>query len=362
MAERRPEPATTVQEETVATAEAEPDVAPELPPAVMRWSQVVVRMEGESRFADIEVTRDGLTLDGEKKAIASAWITDTYRSTELVLNMADGSAMAIELGQDEARRALDLLGLSASEKAIRFELGASRAKTYGVAAFFAGLLTFSTVCMATSTSVVLAFVMTMGGSSLLALLASRSVTRPSIAVGADGISLQIDGNTRFFPYDQLLDVRIEKSGIEIEPREGDVVYLKLFVSREERTSLQERIASARAAHAPQKGAEAVVETFERGGRTVEAWRRAVVAALEGGTLSFRSRPVLLEEVMALVRDGDAPLEIRVGAALALASRGARGRDEVIAVATATADERLRAAFLQIADGTLDDARLDALLA
>ena len=373
MSEREPAPAPGVETETdTEVGVSGPEAAPDLPEPFVRLREVIVREGGSIHYAGLELTADRVTVQEQRRTreiqrseIEAAWIAGPSEREELILALAGGKQLAFRMPMDDLRRALELLGLSARERAFRMRLGAARARLYGSLGFLGGLVGFSALASALTTNVNLGLFGVLGASAFAGLLAFGAARRPVVAVGADGIELELGGHRRFLGFDQIGAVRLDKSGVQITVSEGEDVSIPVFLSTEERTALRERIDSAREAYAGAASAGAggdVQDRFERGGRTLSDWRDTVVRALDAGTLSFRSRPVRLEDVHALVSSSDAPREIRIGAALALASRGVAGKDELAAVAAATADERLRRAFEAIVRGTLTDAQLDALLA
>jgi hypothetical protein len=257
------------------------------------------------------------------------------------------------------RRALDLLGLAPTERAMRMTLGSPPGALERFAGVISGLVGAGGLLMVLEPGVIglsAAAVASIGVAALVARAGRRAV----VTVGADGIAVQQGKRTRFFRFADIVKLNLDRTGIEIVVGK-EVVRIAGSLTLAERAALEERLRFTRFAFTPAGPAVDVPEAFERRGRSIAEWRTAMARALDAAPSSYRSRPLQVEDARVLAQDRDARLEIRLGAALALASRGGAGRHEVALLAGATADDALREAFTAIARGTLDDEKLEALL-
>jgi hypothetical protein len=94
---------------------------------------------------------------------------------------------------------------------------------------------------------------------------------------------------------------------------------------------------------------------------VAAWREAL-GAMRAQADSYRSATLGRDDLLAVVESPAAPLERRLGAALALApTSDDEGRSRIRAAARACADPLMRVALEKLADGDDDDAALEEAL-
>ncbi len=93
--------------------------------------------------------------------------------------------------------------------------------------------------------------------------------------------------------------------------------------------------------------------LERRGRAINVWKESIESALRSPTV-YRLATPTRDQLEQVVEDAKAPAERRVGAALALASLPGSPVERVRVAAEATADDRIRKALLDAAEGTLDE--------
>ena len=98
------------------------------------------------------------------------------------------------------------------------------------------------------------------------------------------------------------------------------------------------------------------------GRTIDAWRSALVGLVERGG-DYREASLTLDDLARVLEDPSAPAEQRIGAALGLRSlRGSEGAEAALTririAAAATANPRVRIALTKAAEDELDDAAVD----
>jgi hypothetical protein len=244
---------------------------------------------------------------------------------------------------------------------MQMRLGTTTAWLYGSVGFLAGLGALGALVAASPLHGVVAAASVLAGGVLTAVGGAQLAKRPVVSIGADGIEIEEAGQRRFLPYERVAAVTSDRAGLDVTMTDGSVVKVRVYLALHERTAIAERISEARSAYAAAARAPELHAAFARDGRPIAEWRTAVARAIDGLQLPYRSRPIQLDDVRALVKDSDAPLEIRIGAALALASRGAPGLDEIAAIVASTADEIARKAFDVVARGRLDEIVLEELL-
>lgn len=194
----------------------------------------------------------------------------------------------------------------------------------------------------------------------------RLVSAPEVTVGADGVRVRRFGfQTRFYPLAELVAAEQLAWGgpILLRLSSGAVVTVGgVIVDARRRDALAEHVRALLAARDAARTVHA--ESVARGGRSVRAWRAHLRALLEGG---YRTASTALtrEALAELVARPGAPLDQRVGAALALRVSGdveASARIRVAADQCVDASTRaaLEAAATEEAE-ELQDERLERLL-
>jgi hypothetical protein len=102
--------------------------------------------------------------------------------------------------------------------------------------------------------------------------------------------------------------------------------------------------------------------LERRGRPAPAWRAALRCLMAEAGADYRTAKLTREQALAVLEDGGAPAELRIGAALALSSARDRATAERLRIAAegcASCDVRI--ALEQAADGEVDEGTLDRAL-
>ena len=120
-----------------------------------------------------------------------------------------------------------------------------------------------------------------------------------------------------------------------------------------------RIEAARQRYA-QAAPLALDDKLARGGRSITAWK----ADLAGAKPTFRDSGEPVESLAAVLTSAHAPVDERIGAALALrvVAEDPAARHCIRSAASATADPALRDALEAVAEDDVDDRRLEAALA
>jgi hypothetical protein len=184
-----------------------------------------------------------------------------------------------------------------------------------------------------------------------------------VVVGVDGIRVEGVLRPKFIPYGAILECRIVESA----------GYFALFVHAGERThllpligqsasevgALARRVDEGRARHRAAAGVRDL-SVLDRAGMTFPAWREAVRrASLASG--GFRAAALETRDFEEVLRDPAAPLERRVGAALALREAGGEALDKIRIAASTSAEPRVRIALEAAAEEEIDEPALEGAL-
>lgn len=190
-----------------------------------------------------------------------------------------------------------------------------------------------------------------------AFAAARALRRPEVVIADDG--LRAGGVT--IPYARIASERLVPDGLELVLTNGHRRVLRTRAKGEPPVAAggaggglaRELLARVGAARARALGLSPVArELVGRGGRDPATWGAALRGlAPEAG---YRGEGVDDAALEALVRDASTPLDARVGAAAALASR-AGGAARVRVLADAALDERVRVALDDVVDAGPEEA-------
>ncbi len=186
--------------------------------------------------------------------------------------------------------------------------------------------------------------------------------RPQMVIAADGIRVEGGIQRGFGPYEEVVRVsRAERGhlGVEIitssrgpvvlHPRSRSAADVDEVVSR-----IQAHLDAFRARDAGH------VPGLERRGRSVAVWRADLAQAAAGHT-TFREASLATDDLARALADPGAPIEQRVGAALALREVDAAYQEKIHAAIEATADPRVRVALVPTLEPEVDDDAVDAAL-
>jgi hypothetical protein len=105
-----------------------------------------------------------------------------------------------------------------------------------------------------------------------------------------------------------------------------------------------------------------VERLDRGGRSLAAWRAALVDLARAGS-SYRVAGLSPDDLAAVVGSPEAAVDRRIGAAIALRASGHPGAGERIRIAAERcASARVRAALQRVSEGAEEDEAVAEALA
>jgi hypothetical protein len=159
----------------------------------------------------------------------------------------------------------------------------------------------------------------------LTVLGKKGMLAPNVAVGADGIVVRGVGYERVVPYESVRSVDYGNRGVVVRLHDGTEITLSTLSiafptqsERLERDRILEHVQRDFTAFRAAPPLPAGADLLARGGRSPEAWRRACGGAVADSPQGYRTASLSAEEVVEILENPAAPIEIRAGAAIALA--------------------------------------------
>ncbi len=197
-----------------------------------------------------------------------------------------------------------------------------------------------------------------------AMAAFVALTFARLVVGADGLLVRRLGlPALFFPYDQLRDAAVDGDDIVLTPANGAPLRLGVAGQGKDGDSplraCMTRIAETRARFAAGVAPTDLATVLRRGERDARTWLKSLEALL-GDPTTYRTAPVLPEQLWRILEDPTQPEGARAGAAIALRRRlddGGRARLRVTSATSASG--ALRTAF-EAAETDDEEAAREAL--
>ncbi|AGP35430.1 hypothetical protein SCE1572_13390 [Sorangium cellulosum So0157-2] len=315
-----------------------------------------------------------------RSAVAGGWLEIAHGSDYLVLQMRSGVAVRAGLaGREAGERMLDELGLARDPRAMTLRLGSPQpTELGGVGQRAAETVILGCTGLVTAIlSIVGLFALFMGSPRAVVVLLFMPCTfhlyqrirlrfpsAPTIAhIGSEGVELVRRGRRRWISFTDLESVA-RTVGEVVEFRlPGERQVAVTTASAFEADALVGRVRAAQA-WSTRGSAAARLGELDRGERTHDGWRSALVALTAKGAASYRKVAIDAETLAQVVEDAAAPAERRVAAAFALAS--ASGEEALLRrvriAAEATASEPLRLALERAAEGELEQEAVEAALA
>ncbi len=336
---------------------------------VLRWS----------RPGSIAVAADHLVLSrgGHERRIRLADLAAGHllpREREVTLTLAGGDLVHAKVPTvRDGQRLLAATGLDASRRTMRLRLG-ERFFLDFVTLTMGPLLLFAALThRAGSFAAVLTLALSFG-----LFRAVRELLGPAeIIVGADGVIVRQRFSSRFIPFgsiaaiDRVPDALFTTGSgltsltgpLTLHLTDGTTVRARTrHLSATERETLATRIEDAQAAWSAGVAGAAALAPLERNGRSAADWRAAMRRLLDAPE-GYRTGTVTRDALVDVVESPAAPVERRLAAAMALAhGDDGEGRTRIRVAAEACADDRVRIALRQAADGELDDRAIEEALA
>jgi hypothetical protein len=303
---------------------------------------------------DGDVIRTKVNSQAEGEAIVEAVAVSKVHGTWLAsLHRREAAARWVEWPW-LTTLALTVLGFGLALPFVRFELAAAIAGIVG------------------------------GTARIIAAGAYRPGVVGSIVLGKDGIALKQGATDRFIAFGDLDHVDETEAGARLTLTTGDVVNVDILPvlqpENEEYGSLTARLSAWRRGQLLALLNEGMLPAgpeivragglLERRGRTVRAWRVALSELVREASGGYRTAMLPKEQALAVLEDGHAPGELRIGAALALTEGGRAGEHTAprgvdpdtalrlrIAVETCV-NQDVRTALRDAIYGELDEETLD----
>ncbi len=178
-----------------------------------------------------------------------------------------------------------------------------------------------------------------------------------LETGRDGVRIAAGLLRRFIPYRSIQKVSRARRHLVFEtaagsvrtPRIDDSRAIPVLVSR-----IEERRAAAALAGAPP------LDALDRRERPIGEWRAALDELARGGK-AFRGAALRDDDLQRVLDEPGAPLEQRIGAALALRSRGGNAQGRIRVAAGSSVERRVRVALEAAAADDVDERAIERAL-
>jgi hypothetical protein len=158
----------------------------------------------------------------------------------------------------------------------------------------------------------------------------------TLTIGSDGVAVESPGRRRFVRRADLADIVVGAEVLRLELKAGEAI--RVPATLEAGLAVANRIRDTFQAP-PASGAS--LDRLDRGDRPIAAWI-AELRGRAGNTRGYREAALARDDLLDLLKDGSAPTERRVAAAVALsAERDATTRTALRVVANTCVDDRLR---------------------
>lgn len=323
------------------------------------------RHQGTVRVNDerVELTAtSGVRVDLPRDRIRSAYFVPGAGHLPPTVRMqGEGDRLLAELrvgSASEADRLLDTLGLGPSRRSVRFDARSPRGSAAAKAAWAGVGLGVALTVAATPLHLPLLIL----AGFLVMLATSVLLVRCKVHVGADGILLSTRLAPRFIAWSEVVSVQADGLGVALNLA-NEVVRIPMSNRRRSNDdevaaqhALVGRAAAALAAYRAGREPDAAARVA-RGGRPHADWVRALFDR-EG---TFRTAPILDEQLWSVVESPHADVTARAGAATVLARAAGDGdRARLRVAADACTAPRLRVLLERAASGAGDD-EIDAAL-
>jgi hypothetical protein len=341
---------------------------------------------GDPPFRDVaqlplRVTVRGTTLVTEEghllvdaADVASGWIEPATPRSVAVLALRNGSHVALLVDEEEtARSLLAAMGVDARATTMRLARGTAadrRGASCLLAALFVPALLFSlgylivlvlAIFVAVSdgdwSNVTAALSVGAGALPFVLLLVALAdrLGETTLRIGRDGV--WVDGGLfrrRFVAHVELEDATTHDTTLTLRTTRGSIRVR--CGSPELAAAAEARITAARAGVG--EGRHAAVESaLARRGEPLERWRGRLRGVLDAAP-GYRAAAIDADQLAAVLDDPDAAPELRVGAAVALASAPTPVTVERVRIAAdAQAEPRLAALLARAGEGEVDEAAL-----
>jgi hypothetical protein len=292
------------------------------------------------------------------------------RRNEVDLALRGGGQIVAQVARaDDAERLLVAAGLDASKRTMRFELGETTFLTWMTFLLGPSAVTPVTAAMLSHAPLSGGGAVVIYCSVFLVLFVAlfklvRAAWGPAkLIVGAEGIVIERAVRDEFVPFGSLASVTMEHNSVTLIRDDGARVRARArHLSDVQQSELKARIDAAILAFRRGENAAESLSQLDRAGRPIAAWRAALGALLEQQA-SYRETPLTREQLLAVLESPAAPAERRLAAAVSLSAAGdAEIAAKIRIAADACARPGVRIALTHVAEGTIDDAAIEAAIA
>jgi hypothetical protein len=260
----------------------------------------------------------------------------------------------VTIAAEDVAELMDAFGLRDGARALAAPLRAT------LGAFTLGLMTFTGALLALGFPAVM--LLGGAGAALAAALATsatvvivRRFGRPRVVVGTDGVRVVGTTSPAFVSFAEIVGARRLDWSVEVARKGKPPLVLPTIGHTDGQiAALVKRIQRGVKLYGAAGAAE--LAALERQGRDLATWRAELAKRFAAGA-TFREQALSRDVVEAVLDDAKAPPERRIGAALALRVEGDEAASRIRIAADACANEELREALAEIADDTLDEARV-----
>lgn len=334
--------------------------------AARRWRLGLCAIEIDA--SGVTLVRDQGTIVIPAGELTGALVVSARPIDELELTTRRGDVFFISVDTPaDAHAAVDALGMGRAGR--RVAVGVQDLATgsaAGCGSLFVGILAAVLVLFVAAMANVLDFPLNdhklipyfVGAVFVLtSTLVHKSMEGKRVVVGTDGVRVDGPFRERFVPRAAIASVGFDRDGTHLALKDGTKVAIGGTGPREQ--GLADRIEAA--LHAGSHRSEPPMSLLERGGRAFTEWR-AALRALAAADPGYRTASYGVEALAEIACDAEAPVDRRIGAALALGACGdGEARARLRVAASGLASESLRIALEQAADGELEEAALEAAI-
>jgi hypothetical protein len=293
--------------------------------------------------------RNGWVIPSGVESVPPGVAFETKRGTRIE-GRADSRDAAVSMLRD--------LGLDAQHRRYETILGSRVLSVVG--GFFATSFALGALPLFGTHPGSAANIFIIAGAILVGFVTAQLLAPRALSVGADGLALDGRVGSRFIPYSDLDRVEVTRNGLGVHYKDGRYELAGSMGSIEAPEALERRIREAMNAGGPQGGSADALDALERQGRPFAAWRESITQ-WANSMGSLRDTGVATETLFELLKDGSAPAVKRIGAAIALLSRGEGHRDQLRAVAETSAEPHVRVALERVIEGEpLSEREVEAL--
>jgi hypothetical protein len=323
----------------------------------------------------LAVKRDDLviTRGDRKRRISLARVAEgslSPRRREIQLRLTSGDLVRARVDRvEDGQRLLEAAGLDASRRTLEMRLGETTfldivTVLLGVPAAWIGCIYVVEEMLRIREAPGWLATVAMIALVRAAVRAVRRVFGPArLVIGADGVVVRGRFRDRFVPHARIAAVEVAAQRIELRLDDGSTVRAKArHLTQEEQVELSTRLEDARRAFRAGAADQAALARLDRRGRAPAAWRDALRALLVDAS-GYREGSLSREDLLRVVESPAAPVERRIGAAVALSADGApEDRARIRVAAEACANPRVRVALAQAASGEVEEAALEEAIA